>query len=295
MIHISELQASAPHPNHPAILRELFAILKGGRGLRTVHLAHGSAPPIHGGTMSPRPRIVVCIEGENEMLFPQGDHVVTKVLRPHDAIFIPAGSWNYPTHLRPHTFLTLGFSSTDTSYFIRERLGVDDRNPPTFSYRRQAQPDRALLQCLNAIDELITDGRAEAIWGIVVSLIQQVADGVARETSAEGLTPEGKWFIVKDFVEDHLHESLTREDVADAAGIHPNHLSRLVKKFTGSPYITFLNERRLERAASLLKRYDLPVYEVGKQCGFPTPTHFSKVFRQRFSSTPGEYQKRARG
>lgn len=43
---------------------------------------------------------------------------------------------------------------------------------------------------------------------------------------------------------------------------------------------------RLEKAQKLLQKTDLPIVDIGRECGFISASHFSKCYRKRFGHSP---------
>ncbi|MFV0326070.1 MAG: helix-turn-helix domain-containing protein [Bacteroides xylanisolvens] len=50
-----------------------------------------------------------------------------------------------------------------------------------------------------------------------------------------------------------------------------------------------MRNMRLEKATYLLKHSELNVNEVVFETGFVNNSHFSKIFKLKYSSTPSEY------
>ena len=217
------------------------------------------------------------------------------VMRPFEALFIGGESWNHPTHERLHTFLTLDFTPTHIRYFIRERNVANERPVSQFTYLRQGALERSIKQSVGAVNAIVAEyghRHVDAAWGIIASLVRQADDALMLEPDTMKMTPEGKWEAVKQFIEDNLHEPLTREDVARTIGVHPNHLSRLVRSFADSSYVAYLNERRLLRSVEWLMKYEMTTHEIGRRCGFQTPSHFCRTFKIHFGQSPQAYRRR---
>ena len=53
----------------------------------------------------------------------------------------------------------------------------------------------------------------------------------------------------------------------------------------------WLLEKRLEAAARLLIRSEKPVMDVAIESGFKNITHFDRVFKQHYNSSPLQYRK----
>ena len=59
------------------------------------------------------------------------------------------------------------------------------------------------------------------------------------------------------------------------------------RQVLGISPMEFLTTYRLEQARHLLLTTDWPSAQVGEQCGFPDPSYFGKLFRQKMGKTPG--------
>jgi transcriptional regulator GlxA family with amidase domain len=51
---------------------------------------------------------------------------------------------------------------------------------------------------------------------------------------------------------------------------------------------------RLKRAAALVVRSNFSVQEISELCGFATPFHFSRSFKQVYGQSPAHLRKHAR-
>lgn len=87
------------------------------------------------------------------------------------------------------------------------------------------------------------------------------------------------------YMADHLDVPVTREALAAAAGVNPEHYSRIFKKYKGTNPLDYLTRLRMERACELL-REGRSVQEVGRMVGFADPYHFSRRFKQAMGVAP---------
>ena len=83
---------------------------------------------------------------------------------------------------------------------------------------------------------------------------------------------------------------LTLDTIAGELGINKHYFCRLFRKSEHSSPLAYLRDRRVEAAVTLLRTTELPIQEVGKRCGFESPSYFGKVFREYMSMTPTEYR-----
>jgi YesN/AraC family two-component response regulator len=95
---------------------------------------------------------------------------------------------------------------------------------------------------------------------------------------------------VKAFVEDNLGRDLSLQVVAELVHLHPRYLSQLFKEETGVNFVDYVNRRRLETAAQLIKSSDLNVEQIAGSVGFNTPAYFIKKFKEMYGVTPKSYK-----
>lgn len=94
----------------------------------------------------------------------------------------------------------------------------------------------------------------------------------------------------KRFMKEHYALPLSLDTVAEHCGINKHHLCRLFQKSEQTTPLVYLRDRRMEAAIAMLRTTELTVQEIGKQCGFDSPSYFGKVFREYMSMTPKEYR-----
>lgn len=97
---------------------------------------------------------------------------------------------------------------------------------------------------------------------------------------------------VKQYVEAHLNERITVDDLCRVAGYKKTKLSAVFKEKTRSSLYRYVERRRLFRAAELLKRaLHLSVEEIAELCGFSSLSYFDQRFRKAIHSSPLEFRK----
>jgi AraC-like DNA-binding protein len=91
---------------------------------------------------------------------------------------------------------------------------------------------------------------------------------------------------VFDFIEANYSQQITVHSVAQAVGYSPTYLSNLVKSKTGQTIHTWIVERRMAQARSLLLKTDLSVNRIAEAVGYPDAGHFIRQFRRLHNITP---------
>lgn len=99
---------------------------------------------------------------------------------------------------------------------------------------------------------------------------------------------------VLEYIEGHYNTPLTLDDLAEVAGMNPKYFCRVFRSLTHHSPMDYLNFFRIEQAAYLLDSTDLPVTEVGSQCGFSESSYFTKVFKKYKGATPVLYRRNLR-
>lgn len=96
---------------------------------------------------------------------------------------------------------------------------------------------------------------------------------------------------VKEYIDQHLAESVTLSKAANSVYMSPSYLSRLFREQTGESFSEYVTRRKMEVARCLLEEGKKKVYEVAIAVGYTDPAYFGRVFRQYFNVTPNDYRK----
>jgi AraC-like DNA-binding protein len=89
-------------------------------------------------------------------------------------------------------------------------------------------------------------------------------------------------------------EDVTVEAVTSELGYTRQYVSGRFHRTTGRLLSHFLKEKRLEKAAKLLKRGNLRVTQIARRCGFESENYFRQQFRKRFGMSPRQFRSTGR-
>ncbi len=87
--------------------------------------------------------------------------------------------------------------------------------------------------------------------------------------------------------------SIGLEELAASCGLSPGHLSRLLKKETGSTFTELLHHIRIGEAVRYLCSSNLKVYEIAEKVGFENPAYFYQIFKRVTGVSPKDYVRKA--
>jgi AraC-like DNA-binding protein len=85
-------------------------------------------------------------------------------------------------------------------------------------------------------------------------------------------------------------EEVTVEAVTKELGYTRQYVSGRFHRVTGRLLSHFLKEKRLEKAARLLKGGNMRVSHIARRCGFDSENYFRQQFRQRFGMSPRQFR-----
>ncbi|MCT4605469.1 MAG: response regulator [Marinisporobacter sp.] len=94
---------------------------------------------------------------------------------------------------------------------------------------------------------------------------------------------------VKEYILQNYHLDLKLEDLSYQFAISSYYLSKLFKQETGSNFIEFLTEIRIETAKKMLLE-NIPIKEIYKKIGYSDPNYFSRVFKKITGVSPRNYK-----
>ncbi len=95
------------------------------------------------------------------------------------------------------------------------------------------------------------------------------------------------------YIRNNLHERLTVEEVAKAAGCNRSYLAELFRKETKDSISGFIAKARIAAAKEMIDG-GIPLAEVSSSLNYATQSHFCKRFREHTGMTPLQYKRRIR-
>ena len=125
------------------------------------------------------------------------------------------------------------------------------------------------------------------------ALLLLVADLSRLPAAGEARRP--RWLhVVEDAIEASVTEPPTVANLAALAGVHASHLLRTFRRHHGCTVATYARRRRIERARAEIATSTRPLAVIALEAGFSDQSHFTRVFRQAFGETPGQYARASR-
>jgi two-component system, response regulator YesN len=98
----------------------------------------------------------------------------------------------------------------------------------------------------------------------------------------------------KGFIQNHLQDSITIEQVAGHVYMNPTYFCAYFKRHTNETVLHYVTNQRLELAKQLLENTEAKVVEVAEAVGYQDQKYFTKLFKKHTGFSPSEYRRTRR-
>lgn len=158
--------------------------------------------------------------------------------------------------------------------------------------------DEALFaDIISELDQPV-DGNADLMVQVLVTqlLVKQLrthrgAIGSRFQNEGHGdLSQQDVCARAISFMRSHLHESISRADIAKAVHYSDPHFARLFRQTMGVTPGQYLSELRIERAKLFLTTSTLSISQIALEVGFQSFSHFTQLFKQRTGESPSAFR-----
>lgn len=92
------------------------------------------------------------------------------------------------------------------------------------------------------------------------------------------------------YIYQNITRPLTLEDIAKHLFVTPEHLSRMMKKYTDKTVHTILMETKVDEAKKMIVQQELSMIDMAHILGFSSSSHFSTIFKKYTGQSPKSYQ-----
>ncbi len=150
--------------------------------------------------------------------------------------------------------------------------------PPSVAYRMSDIYVNKIDRC-DSIEEMVTYMREAG-----GAFARKVAE---RKTQKPVSTYTDQ---CRDYIYRQYHNKIYLEDIAEAIGVSPGHLSRVFRADMGMSVQDYVQKFRVERAANLLKYSEASISEISDYVCFHSQSHFGSVFKKMMGMTPRQYR-----
>lgn len=126
----------------------------------------------------------------------------------------------------------------------------------------------------------------------IISLIPR-----ASKRSAGNLSGAGNQALETAvmFMKNHLHESITLDELAKVSGFSQSHLYHLFHESSGYAPIEYYLRMKMQAASKDIFFTDIPIRKISETYGISDPYYFSRLFKRITGLSPTHYRRRLQG
>jgi AraC-like DNA-binding protein len=151
-----------------------------------------------------------------------------------------------------------------------------------------------------SLDRLLTATREEgpsqgfladlAVSEIVVRLLQTQARRILLAPTPAAVAETGNRLrLVVEYVRANLHRDLPTDELARLACLSRAQFFRAFRRELGLSPVEFILQERIGQACRLLRAGNRYLADVAYQCGFSSPSYFTRVFKATMGHAPGQW------
>ncbi|MBY5804790.1 helix-turn-helix domain-containing protein (plasmid) [Rhizobium ruizarguesonis] len=96
--------------------------------------------------------------------------------------------------------------------------------------------------------------------------------------------------LLIDLINSRYADPTSVPDLAKLAGMHPSTANSAFREVLGISVNEYLTRHRIARAMQLLTDTDVPVLQIGFDCGFGSSSRFYEIFKERTGTTPRHFR-----
>ena len=119
-------------------------------------------------------------------------------------------------------------------------------------------------------------------------LIKLIKEGECSSSASQKSDPAVRDAI--SYMLKNMQKPITLSDIAKKYNLSATYFSHLFHDSTGIPFKKYLTGIRIEYAKRLLEDGELPIIDVGFECGFRTPSQFVRAFKESTGEAPSKYR-----
>lgn len=93
------------------------------------------------------------------------------------------------------------------------------------------------------------------------------------------------------YIRENYDKDLNMAVVSNHISMNYSLFSYAFKQYTGTNFVNFLKDIRMEKAKELLEKTDLRIVEISQKIGYENEKHFMKIFKVTCGVSPTEYRR----
>lgn len=234
---------------------------------------------------------------QKKLLMKRGDFFILDTFVVHEIKRIPDDCLLINIMMKKEYFIENLLSKlADSNVLSSFLISAIYKNSLTGNYLLFKENDSKKMDVL--IEEIVLElnkkqiGWNEATNSLIVLLFTEILRKNSNSTYKHNRLTNSTSVPIIDILNyiDKNYDSISLVDCATHFGIHPNYLTRLLKKHTNKTFIEIVQQLKMEKVINLLCNTNLSVVQILELTGFSNSNHFYKLFKKQFNCTPIKFR-----
>ncbi|HHV98627.1 MAG TPA: response regulator [Clostridiaceae bacterium] len=122
----------------------------------------------------------------------------------------------------------------------------------------------------------------DTVLNVCFSLMENISQN--RRNNCSASIEEAKCYIHEHYADFNI----SVDAVSQHLHLSSSYFRALFKKETGTTFVNYLTELRMQKAKALICSTSMKIYEIAEAVGYSDPQYFSYCFKKRFKMAPNE-------
>lgn len=167
-----------------------------------------------------------------------------------------------------------------------------DMSSPAISHHLKSLSQCGLIVSRRDGKEVYYKANNTDICGLLHKGIEKIMEiSCPEDLSDTAQSREARIEVIRKYMVDHLSERITIEELAKMFLTNTTSLKSTFKDTYGVTISSYMKEKRMEKAAALLKDTKLSIAEIAASVGYDNQSRFTTAFKDYFNILPSEYRK----
>lgn len=123
---------------------------------------------------------------------------------------------------------------------------------------------------------------------LLLNLIVQIARLIQQGAAADANIQRNQEII--SFIASHYAEPINNQLLSQRFNYHPDHLNRIILRYTGMTVHQYIIDLRMRSAISLLQQGNDDIGQIACAVGYPDLQSFSRMFKKKTGTAPSRYR-----
>lgn len=187
-------------------------------------------------------------------------------------------------------FFVFGEYKIEKDFFGRETLTFGEEGAyKLFTHGKLCNVHKTHLLFCQLMEFSLTEGM------LTKSISQNIFNALIGELSIDGQegteANEKSVYNILQWIKINATSIKNVKEISSFFGYNAEYLTTMIRKVTGKPLITHLNDYRIDYSKKLLLSTNLSVIEIAYTCGLSDEKYFSRLFKKKNGVSPVQYRK----